>query len=105
MEQWIIGIGLVVLCLIALWLPKLRSRAGMTTAENATVISRRGQVSDSSYSNFRSGRVQYLVTFRIGEEDKELAASAGQYTRLMEGTRGRITWQDRTLVEFIPESE
>ena len=105
MEQWLLGIGLIALCFIALRLPKLRSRAGITTADDALVLSRRGQVNDGSYTNFRNGRVQYLVTFRIGGENKELAASASQYTRLVEGSRGRITWQDNALVDFIPEEE
>ena len=43
---------------------------------------------------------QYVITFRLAQEEKELIVSEEAYAALKEGTEGTLTWQEDRLVSF-----
>ena len=104
MEQILLGAGLIALCVLAVKAPKIfRSKDPVKTA-SALVVARRADVSNSTYSTFQNSKIQYWITFRLEEETMELSVSSSQYSRILEGAQGQLTWQDKTLVSFEPES-
>ena len=103
-EQIFLGLGFVIICILAVKAPKLfTSKAPVKTAK-AEVISRKGEMSSAMLPSQWGGRPNYQVSFCVGEETIVLNVDATQYTRLLEGTSGLLTWRDNTLVDFIPET-
>ena len=100
MEQMLLVIGLAAVCILALKGPKLlRSREPAKTAP-AEVVTRRCVMPDGSYSNFRGSKMEYYVAFLVDDHPLELSVTSTQYTQLLEGTRGTLTWQGTTLTDF-----
>ena len=103
-EQLFLGLGFVIICILAIKAPKLfASKAPVKTAK-AEVLSRKGEMSSAMLPSQWGGRPNYQVDFSIGEETIVLTVDASQYTRLLEGTCGLLTWRDNTLVDFVSES-
>ena len=100
MEQTLLVIALIAICAFALRAPKLFKSKDPVQIAPAEVISRRCVMPDSSYSNFRGSKMRYFVAFKINEETKELTVTSTQYTHLLEGTQGNLTWQGNTFVDF-----
>ena len=104
MESVFLGIIIVAACVLAVRFPKLlRSKTPPATV-TAQIVSRRGNLPGNTYSGFRGQAMEYLIIFQIGEEQLELHTTASQYTRLMEGMHGTLTYTDQTLISFEPSA-
>ena len=103
-EQIFLGLAFVIICILAVKVPKLFvSKAPVKTAK-AEVLSRKGDMTSAMLPSQWGGRPNYQVSFRAGEEIIVLTVDATQYTRLLEGTSGLLTWRDNTMVDFVPET-
>lgn len=104
-ESLFLGILLVAVCVFAAKPPRLlRSKAPMQTAA-AEVLSRRGDAPTATLPSHWGGRMNYKVTFSVDGNTMELNVTSNQYARLVEGCRGQLTWQNDTMVDFIPTGE
>ena len=63
----------------------------------ATVLSRTVRHHNSIY---HEDPWQYVVTFRLAQEEKELIVSEEAYAALKEGVEVILTWQEDRLVSF-----
>lgn len=63
----------------------------------ATVLSRTVRHNNSIY---HEDPWQYVVTFRLAQEEKELIVSEEAYAALKEGVEVILTWQEDRLVSF-----
>lgn len=104
MEQILLGIGLIAVCVLAVKAPKLLRRSAPLQTARAQVISRGAKMNDGSYSNFRGTKMRYQVTFSTDSGTLELSTDSSQYTQLLENTWGKLTWQGDSLVSFIPDT-
>ena len=103
-EQIFLGLAFVIICILAVKAPKLfASKATVKTAK-AEVLSRKGEMTSAMLPSQWGGRPSYQVSFSVGEETIVLTVDAAQYTRLLEGTSGLLTWRDNTMVDFVPET-
>ena len=101
MEQILLGLALVAICILAVKRPSLPGAKTPVQTASAEVISRKGEMGAGLPANW-GGRANFQVTFRVEDKEIVLSANAQQYTRLPEGTKGTLTWRDHTLVSFTP---
>ncbi len=81
---------------------KLNCDAPEETA-SAEVLSRRVFHSNTMY---HESPWQYLVTFRLEDgREVEVKVTESRYGRLKEGLRGKLTWQEERLLDFVPSEE
>ena len=103
-EQLLLGLGFVVICILAIKAPRLFASKSPVMQAAAEVVSRKGELPSATLPTQWGGRLNYHVTFRVEGETKELQVNTSQFTRLVEGATGILTWRDNTLVDFVPDS-
>ena len=102
-EQVLLGLGFVILCILAVKAPKMFAAKAPVKTAKAQVLSRKGEMAFAMLPTQWGSRPTYQVSFSIGEETIVLNVDATQYTRLLEGTSGLLTWRDNTMVNFVSE--
>lgn len=86
-------VGVLLLVCLLRQIPN-RKRRGPTLTGYATVLSRRVEY-ERGY--------EYYVLFSLGGMEQECQVSEYRYAQLAEGTQGQLTYQNDTLVDFVPD--
>ena len=103
-EQFLLGLAFVAVCILAVKSPRIFASKSPVKTARATVVCRKGELSAAALPAQWGGKPNYQVTFCVDGENMVLSADARQYTRLLEGTSGLLSWKDDTLVDFVPDS-
>lgn len=101
-EQVLLSLAVVATAAAAVLVPRLWKNKETVMTAQAQVLSRCGQMPTASLPNNWGGRMDYTVTFATESETLTLQVTSSQFTHLVEGTKGTLTWQDKTLLQFEP---
>lgn len=101
MVMFVFVFGMIIMTFVKSFREEHKNNNSPRLTVSATVLAKRDQVSIHRHDHHRHTSTCYFVTFEVESGDRmELSLSGSEYGMLIEGDRGKLTFQGTRFLGF-----